>query len=40
LETPHLVIDHAKIDRNTEKLAGIARERGIKLRPRVKTRSQ
>jgi Alanine racemase, N-terminal domain len=37
LETPHLLIDGAKLDRNVEKMAGIARERGLKLRPHVKT---
>jgi D-serine deaminase-like pyridoxal phosphate-dependent protein len=37
LETPHLLIDDAKMDRNIEKLASIARERGVKLRPHVKT---
>jgi D-serine deaminase-like pyridoxal phosphate-dependent protein len=37
LETPHLLIDGAKMNRNIEKMAGIARERGVKLRPHVKT---
>jgi D-serine deaminase-like pyridoxal phosphate-dependent protein len=37
LETPHLLIDGAKVARNIEKMAGIARERGVKLRPHVKT---
>jgi D-serine deaminase-like pyridoxal phosphate-dependent protein len=37
LETPHLLIDGAKMDRNIEKMAGIARERGVTLRPHVKT---
>jgi D-serine deaminase-like pyridoxal phosphate-dependent protein len=37
LETPHLLIDGAKMDRNIEKMAEIARERGVKLRPHVKT---
>ena len=37
METPHLLIDGAKMDRNIEKMAGIARERGVKLRPHVKT---
>jgi D-serine deaminase-like pyridoxal phosphate-dependent protein len=37
LETPHLLIDGAKMDRNIEKMSGIARERGVKLRPHVKT---
>jgi D-serine deaminase-like pyridoxal phosphate-dependent protein len=37
LETPHLLIDDTKMDRNIEKLASIARERGVKLRPHVKT---
>jgi D-serine deaminase-like pyridoxal phosphate-dependent protein len=37
LETPHLLIDGAKMDRNIEKMAAIARERGVQLRPHVKT---
>jgi D-serine deaminase-like pyridoxal phosphate-dependent protein len=37
VETPHLLIDGAKMNRNIEKMAGIARERGVKLRPHVKT---
>jgi D-serine deaminase-like pyridoxal phosphate-dependent protein len=37
LETPHLLIDGSKMNRNIEKMAGIARERGVKLRPHVKT---
>ena len=37
LETPHLFIDGAKMNGNIEKMAGIARERGVKLRPHVKT---
>jgi D-serine deaminase-like pyridoxal phosphate-dependent protein len=37
LETPHLLIDGTKMNRNIEKMAGIARERGVKLRPHVKT---
>jgi D-serine deaminase-like pyridoxal phosphate-dependent protein len=37
VETPHLLIDGAKMTRNIEKMAGIARERGVKLRPHVKT---
>ncbi len=37
METPHLVIDGAKMDRNIEKMIGVARERGVKLRPHVKT---
>ena len=37
METPHLYIDGAKMSRNIEKMAGIAGERGVKLRPHVKT---
>jgi len=37
LETPHLLIDGAKMDRNIEKMATVAHERGVKLRPHVKT---
>ena len=37
LETPHLLIDGAKMDTNIEKMAGIARGCGVKLRPHVKT---
>ena len=37
METPHLLIDRAKLDRNIEKMAGIARGCGVKLRPHVKT---
>jgi len=37
LETPHLFIDGTKMNRNIEKMAGIARERRVKLRPHVKT---
>ena len=37
METPHLLIDGAKMDRNIEKMASIAREHGVKLRPHVKT---
>jgi D-serine deaminase-like pyridoxal phosphate-dependent protein len=37
LETPHLLIDGAKMNHNIEKMTGIARERGVKLRPHVKT---
>jgi D-serine deaminase-like pyridoxal phosphate-dependent protein len=37
VETPHLLIDVPKMKRNIEKMAGIARERGVKLRPHVKT---
>ncbi len=37
METPHLLIDGAKMDRNIEKMAAIARERGVKLRPHIKT---
>ena len=37
METPHLLIDGAKMDRNIEKMASIARELGVQLRPHVKT---
>jgi D-serine deaminase-like pyridoxal phosphate-dependent protein len=37
LDTPHLLIDRAKMKRNIEMMAGIARERGVELRPHVKT---
>ncbi len=37
METPHLLIDGTKMNGNIEKMAGIARERGVKLRPHVKT---
>ena len=37
METPHLLIDGAKMDGNIEKMAAIARERGVQLRPHVKT---
>jgi D-serine deaminase-like pyridoxal phosphate-dependent protein len=37
LETPHLLIDGALMGRNIDKMAGIAGERGVKLRPHVKT---
>ena len=37
VETPHLLIDVPKMRRNIEKMASIARERGVKLRPHVKT---
>ena len=37
METPHLFIDGTRMNRNIEKMAGIARERGVKLRPHVKT---
>jgi D-serine deaminase-like pyridoxal phosphate-dependent protein len=37
VETPHLLIDVPKMRRNIEKMARIARERGVKLRPHVKT---
>jgi D-serine deaminase-like pyridoxal phosphate-dependent protein len=37
LETPHLLIDDAKMRTNIEKMAGIAQERGVRLRPHVKT---
>jgi D-serine deaminase-like pyridoxal phosphate-dependent protein len=37
METPHLVIDVAKMRRNIERMAGVARERGVALRPHVKT---
>jgi D-serine deaminase-like pyridoxal phosphate-dependent protein len=37
LETPHLLIDGVKMRRNIEKIAGVARECRVKLRPHVKT---
>ena len=37
VETPHLLIDGAKMRRNIEKMAGVAGEIGVKLRPHVKT---
>lgn len=37
VETPHLFVDVPKMRRNIEKMASIARERGVKLRPHVKT---
>jgi D-serine deaminase-like pyridoxal phosphate-dependent protein len=37
VETPRLVIDGVKMRRNIEGMAGLARERGVKLRPHVKT---
>ncbi|MDQ3943155.1 MAG: alanine racemase, partial [Actinomycetota bacterium] len=37
LETPHLLIDGVKMRRNIEKMVGVARERGVRLRPHVKT---
>ena len=37
METPHLLIDDAKMRTNIEKMAGIAQERGVRLRPHVKT---
>jgi D-serine deaminase-like pyridoxal phosphate-dependent protein len=37
LETPYVLIDGVKTRRNIERMAGVARERGVKLRPHVKT---
>jgi D-serine deaminase-like pyridoxal phosphate-dependent protein len=37
VETPHLLIDGVKMRRNIEKMAGVARARGVRLRPHVKT---
>src|ERR687893_1724117 len=37
VETPRLFIDVPKMRWNIEKMASIARERGVKLRPHVKT---
>jgi D-serine deaminase-like pyridoxal phosphate-dependent protein len=37
VETPRLFVDVPKMRRNIEKMASIARERGVKLRPHVKT---
>ena len=36
-ETPHLLIDGAKMQQNIEKMADIARRNGVALRPHVKT---
>ena len=37
METPHLLIDVLRMRRNIEKMSGIARELGVRLRPHVKT---
>jgi D-serine deaminase-like pyridoxal phosphate-dependent protein len=37
VETPRLFIDVPKMRRNIEKMVSIARERGVKLRPHIKT---
>jgi D-serine deaminase-like pyridoxal phosphate-dependent protein len=37
METPHVLIDGAKMRRNIEKMALIAKEGGVRLRPHVKT---
>jgi D-serine deaminase-like pyridoxal phosphate-dependent protein len=37
VETPHLLIDGAKMTRNIEKMAGVAGRNGVALRPHVKT---
>ena len=37
METPRLLIDVFKMRRNIEKMSGMARELGVKLRPHVKT---
>jgi len=37
VETPRLLIDVPKMRRNIGKMASVARERGVKLRPHVKT---
>ena len=37
METPHLLIDSVKMRRNIEKMANVAEECGVKLRPHVKT---
>jgi D-serine deaminase-like pyridoxal phosphate-dependent protein len=37
LETPYLLIDGTQMKRNIAKMSGIAEERGVKLRPHVKT---
>ena len=36
METPHLLIDGVQVRRNIEKIAGVAREHGVKLRPHVR----
>src|SRR5215210_4717888 len=35
--TPYLLFDHAKMERNILKMADVARENGVALRPHVKT---
>src|SRR5215210_9225948 len=35
--TPHLLFDHAKMERNILKMADVASENGVALRPHVKT---
>ena len=37
VETPHLSIDGAKMKKNIEKMAAIAAQNGVALRPHVKT---
>jgi D-serine deaminase-like pyridoxal phosphate-dependent protein len=37
LETPYLLIDGTQMKRNIARMSGIAEERGVKLRPHVKT---
>src|SRR5918994_1670071 len=37
VETPHLLIDGAKMQQNIEKMASIAGRNGVALRPHVKT---
>ena len=37
METPYLLIDGMQMKRNIDRMSGIAEERGVKLRPHVKT---
>jgi D-serine deaminase-like pyridoxal phosphate-dependent protein len=37
VETPHLLIDGAKMTKNIQKMAGVAERNGVALRPHVKT---
>ena len=37
MDTPHLLIDVLRMRRNIEKMSGLARELGVRLRPHVKT---
>ena len=37
MDTPHLLINVLRMRRNIEKMSGMARELGVRLRPHVKT---